>query len=442
MRRYVIIGSGVAGISAIEAIRKLDQSGEIFLVSDDMHGYYSRPGLAYYLTGELPEEHLFPYSKSDFKNLNLHYLHAKVIKINVADHQVLLNNGKPLRYDRLLIAVGASAASLKIPGSELTGVVKLDSLEDARHILHLTRKSRSAVVVGGGITALEIVEGLLARGVKTHFLLRGETYWGNVLDQVESEIVLHKLQEEGVKIHFNTEIESILSKRGKLAGIQTKDGRRLACDMLAYAIGIQPRIELAEGSGLKTKRGFLVDSQLRTNAPDIFAAGDVAEVYDPFTGKSVIDSLWGPARDQGNIAGTNMAGVSVPYTKPIPFNVTRLASLTTTIIGKVGKGLDQDLVGIARGDSETWRQLPDAIAAQADFDVNRLRILVGQSTLLGAILIGNQSLSKALHKLILHQEEIASIRNQLLQPEAPLADIIADYYIYSNEKDAHPVHQS
>jgi len=439
MRRYLIIGSGVAGISAIEAIRKLDPCGEIFLVSDDIHGYYSRPGLAYYLTGELSEEHLFPYPNSDLKNLDFHHLHARVVRIIPAEHRVLLNNNKLIQYDRLLIAVGASAASLKIPGSELEGVVKLDSLEDARHILHLSRRARSAVVVGGGITALEIVEGLLARGVRTHFLLRGESYWGNVLDPVESSIVLHKLQEEGVNIHFNTEIESILGKRGKVAGIKTKDGRHLRCDLLAFAIGIRPRTELAQKAGLETNRGLKVDNHLSTNAPDIYAAGDVAEVYDPFTDKYVIDSLWGPARDQGNIAGMNMAGVSVPYSKTIPFNVTRLANLTTTIIGTVGKGMDKDLAGIARGDSETWRQLPDAIAAQSDFDVNRLRILVGQSTLLGAILMGDQSLSKALHKLILYQEEITPIRNQLLQDNAPIASIIADYYIQSKEKNAQPI---
>lgn len=439
MRRYVIIGSGVAGIAAIEAIRKLDQRGEIILVGDEIHGYYSRPGLAYYLTGELAEEHLFPFSKNDFKQLQIQHLHARVVRIFPAEHQVLLSTGKSLHYDRLLIAVGASAASLNISGNDLEGVVKLDNLEDARRILRLARKARTAVVVGGGITALELVEGLLARGVKTHFLLRGQAYWSNVLDPVESEIVLHCLQEEGVKIHFNTEIETILGNRGKVAGIQTKDGRRLPCDMLAYAIGIRPRIELAQASGLDSNRGFLVDNHLRTNVPDIFAAGDVAEVYDPYTGKSVIDSLWGPAREQGKIAGTNMAGVSEAYSKPIPFNVTRLANLTTTIIGKVGRGADKDLVGIARGDSETWRQLPDAIAAQSDFEVNRLRILVGERTLLGAIVMGDQSLSRALHNLIINQEDISAIRNQLLVPNAPLGNLIADQYINSGAMYAQPV---
>lgn len=123
-----------------------------------------------------------------------------------------------------------------------------------------------------------------------------------------------------------------------------------------------------------------------------------------------------------------MAGMRVPYIKPLAFNVTRLAHLTTTIIGSVGRGRDQDLPGIARGDSETWRMLPDAIAAQSDFDVNRLRILVGEASMLGAVVMGDQTLSKAMQQLILQRADIKHIRQQLLQPDAPLGDILADFW--------------
>src|SRR6185436_20338695 len=140
--------------------------------------------------------------------------------------------------------------------------------------------------------------------------------------------------------------------------------------------------------------------------PNIYAAGDVAQVYDPSTGTSILDSLWSPARQQGRAAGLNMAGKKTPYTKSVPFNVTRLAGLTTTIIGTVGRGRDDDLVGIARGDSETWRQLPDSMAAQTGFDVNRLRLLVGEKTLLGAIVMGDQKLSLPLERIISERVDI------------------------------------
>lgn len=436
MQRYIIIGSGPAGVAAAEAIRSQDAQGEVLLVSDDPHGYYSRPGLAYYLTGEIPEELLFPLKETDFQKLRLRRVKARVVNLDPHAHQIELHSGERVGYDRLLIAIGATAVRASIPGSELQGVVKLDHLEDARRILNAARKARAAVVIGGGITALELVEGLVTRRVKTHYLLRGDRYWSNVLDETESKIVEQRLEEEGVKLHYHTEIDQILGKGNRVIGVQTKDGRRIACDLVAVAIGIKPRIELAERAGILVDRGVLVNEYMQTSAEDIFAAGDIAQVYDPTSGRSILDSLWGPAREQGKTAGLNMAGRQVAYNKPVAFNITRLARLTTTIIGAIGGGRDEDLPGIARGDSETWRQMPDAIAAQADFDVNRIRVLVGEQTLLGAIVMGDQTLSRALQHLIIHQTDIRSIRQQLLQPDAPLGDILSNFWIDWKSKNA------
>jgi NAD(P)H-nitrite reductase large subunit/Pyruvate/2-oxoacid:ferredoxin oxidoreductase delta subunit len=428
-RQYVILGSGPAGIAAAEAIRSLDPAGRITLVSDEPEGYYSRPGLAYFLTGEMPAEGLFPYGEADFRRLRVERLHGRAERVEPGSHRVSLQNGESLPYDRLLIATGASAASLRAPGADLEGVVKLDNFADARRIHTLARRARRAVVVGGGITALELVEGLVSHKVKTHYFLRGERYWNNVLDELEARIIEQRLIEERVAIHFHTEIEEVLGdRRGRVTAVRTRDGRIYPCDLLAVAVGVLPRKELAAGAGLKLERGILVSEHMQTSDPDIYAAGDVAQVYDPLTGVSVLDSLWGPAREQGRTAGLNMAGVAAAYIKPVPFNVTRLARLTTTIIGRVGRGEDADLHGIARGDSETWRQLPDAIAAQANFEVNRLRLLVGKRSLLGAVVMGDQTLSQPLHRLVSKQVDISKVRDKWLQPGAPLADLVADFW--------------
>jgi NAD(P)H-nitrite reductase large subunit len=283
-------------------------------------------------------------------------------------------------------------------------------------------------VVGGGITALELVEGLLSRGVKVHYLLRGDRYWSNVLDKQESSIIEHRLHKEGVNIHHHAEAVELLEKHGRVQSVRLLDGRILRCDILAYAIGIRPRVRLAREAGLAIDRGILANEYLQTNNPDIYVAGDVAQVYDPLSKRSIIDSLWGPAREQGYTAGLNMAGQKKAYVKVVPFNVTRLAGLTTTIIGTVGRGHDEDLIGIARGDSETWRALPDAIVAQTGFEVNRLRLLVGENTLLGAIIMGDQKLSFPLEKIISSHADITPIREKLLESNAPIADIIADYW--------------
>lgn len=426
--RYVIIGTGVAGISAVEAIRGVDRSGEVVMLGDDPHGYYSRPGLAYLLTGEVQDKTLFPKTREDYARLKFTYKMARVQGIDRKVKTLQLDDKSLLSYDKLLIATGASAIPLTVPGANLQGVMKLDHLEDARGILKYAKRGRTAIVVGGGITALELTEGLLARGVHVHYLLRGTRYWSNVLDEQESRIVEGRLQAEGVTLHFRSEVQEILGRSGKVTGVRLLDGRTMKCDMLAYAVGIKPRLELAQSADLVIDRGILVNEYLQSSDPDIYAAGDVAQVYDPFTGRSVLDSLWSPAREQGYAAGLNMAGKNKAYVKAVPFNVTRLAGLTTTIIGAVGSGRDEDVVGIARGDSETWRQLPDAIVAQSGFDINRVRLLVGEDHLIGAIVMGDQKLSAPLQRIISEKINISSIRDGLLKKDAKIADLIVDFW--------------
>jgi NAD(P)H-nitrite reductase large subunit len=254
-----------------------------------------------------------------------------------------------------------------------------------------------------------------------------------VLDEQESRIVEHRLQEDGVRLHFHAEVAEILGKHNQVRGVRLVDGKTLSCDLVAYAIGVRPRLELAKQAGLEVERGILVNEYMQTNDADIFAAGDVAQVYDPVSGQSVLDSLWGPAREQGHAAGLNMAGRQTPYRRAVPFNVTRLAGLTTTIIGMVGSGRDDDLVGIARGDSETWRHLPEAIIAQSGFEVNRLRLLVGEQTLLGAVVMGDQKLSFPLEKIISAGMDISPIRERLLAPQAKIGEVIAEFWLSRRE---------
>ena len=430
MTDYLIIGSGVAGIAAVEAIRSQDQRSEIILISNERDGFYSRPGLAYYLTGELTEADLKPFSKQNFDELRCRCVHAEVSAIVPSQSMIQLQDGAQIPYKRLLIATGAQAARMDIPGLDSKGVVKLDNIADVRQIRKLALRGKRAVVIGGGITALEIVEGLVANKVITHYFLRGKRYWSNVLDDTESRIVELRLKEEGVRIHYQTSLERIYEKRGRITGVRTQAGQDIKCDLLAYAIGIRPRVELAKVCGLEVDRGIIVNQHQQTSQPTIFAAGDVAQVYDPITGNHVIDSLWGLAREQGWIAGLNMAGANQAYMRGTPFNVTRLANLTTTIVGTVGKGQDDDLRGIARGDSEVWRQLPDAIAVQSDFEVNHIRLILGDNTLLGSIIMGDQTLSQPLRELINHKVPITSIREKLLEPNAPLTDLIIDHWTH------------
>ena len=426
--QYVLVGSGVAAVAAAETIRRLDARGRIYIIGEEKDGYYSRPGLAYYLTGEIPERMLFPMRPEDFRRMDIHLVHDRVEGIDPQAQRVRMTRRGWLPYDRLLLAVGAEAVRPDLPGVELEGVVYLDNLDRTRALLRLARRAKEAVVIGGGITALELAEGLRARGLKVHYLLRGDRYWRRVLDEVESRIVEQRLQHMGIRIHYRTEIEEILGKKGRVVGVRTKDGRVLRCQMVGIAVGIAPRIALAREAGIATDRGILVNEYMETSVPHIYAAGDVAQVFDPRVGRHVLDSLWPLARRQGIAAGYNMAGKRVPYHRGTPLNVTRLAHITTSIMGMVGQREADPDAGIVRGDSEVWRALPDAILAQKSEDINSIRLMVGERHLLGAVLMGDQTLSRALYTLIDQRADIRPIREALLKPQAPIADILADFW--------------
>lgn len=431
---FLIIGTGIAAFSAVEGILKAMPRASITLIGEDPTPFYSKPGLAYFLTGEIPESQLFPQSFQYLKQIKR--INARVVAIHPGLHQVECADGRLLAYEKLLLATGSQASKINLPGNHLQNILNLDNLADARAIVKLARKVRTAVVVGGGITSLELVEGLRKQGVQVHYLIRGKHYWDNVLDEFESQVVEQQLQQEGVQIHFQTEIAEILGKT-QVEGILTKDGRKIACQMLAVAIGVTPRKELAQTAALAIERGIMVNATFQTSNPDIFAAGDVAQVLDPLSGKSILDTLWSTSREQGFSAGLNMAGRITPYQKSTAFNVTRLANLTTTIAGMVGQPSQTDaLFEIVRGDSETWRQIPEAIQTQNNFDVNHIRLMVGQNNLLGAVLMGDQTLSYPLRVLINHQADIRSIRDALLQPDAQLADILSAFWIVWRQRHA------
>lgn len=428
MTHYIIVGSSIAALSAAEAIRQCEARATISLISEEAHDFYSRPGLAYLLRGDIPEKQLFARTPADWKALNVTRLHALAVGVQPDAHAITLSTGQTLYYDRLLLATGSTAVTPDFPGVDLTGVVKLDNLDDIRSILKLAGRNKTAVVIGGGITALELVEGLRARGLKVHYLMRADRYWANVLDEVESRLVEDRLRHEGVHIHPRTQISRALGERGKLKAVETMAGKLIKCDLLAVAIGVRPRLELALAAGLAIDRGILVDEYLRTSAPDVFAAGDVAQVRDPLTGKAQMDVLWSVALEQGRAAGLNMAGAQTPYVKSVPMNVTQLAGLVTTIIGAVGGGRDEDLVTISRGDSETWRARLDAwVFAESD-QTDRVRLLVGERTLVGALIMGDQMLSRPLYQLIAAQADITPIKPQLLSGSHAALDQLLKFH--------------
>ena len=429
--RFVIIGMGAAGLGAAETIRRYQPSATITMIADDPHGYYSRPGLAYVLSAEVPTGQLFPIDRERWKQLGIRRVYSRAAQLRLKEHQVVMDGDQSFSYDALLLATGSAAVPLKVPGNDLDGIVMLDSLEDMRRIVRVARRAREAVVIGGGITALEIVEGLRAQRVRVHYMMRGDRFWRSVLDEVESRIVEERLAHEGVTIHHNTEVARILGRRDwlgrqRIVGVETADGQVVRCQAVGAAIGVRPRLGLVAGTDIQTDRGIMVNERLETSVPSVYAAGDVAQVHDPLTGRAQLDVLWPVAVAQGRVAGANMAGVHTTYDRGVPLNVTRLAGLVVMLIGAVGRRgePDSDLLTISRGDSEVWRGIPNVIVVYDQHEVNRQRLVIKGNHLVGAIIIGDQSLSPTIYRLIQDRVDITPYLSALQAPHVNLGQVL------------------
>ena len=431
-----MIGLGPASVSAAEAVRSQDPTGDILIIGAEPHGYYSRPGLAYYLADEVPERQLFPFRPDDFTRLGMRLILNPAARIDPPGHTVTLEDHEVIPYDRLLIATGSRAIPIDVPGADLEGVVKLDDLEDARQLIRQSRRAKAAVVVGGGITALEIVEGLHARRVHVHYLMRKDRYWSDVLSESESHIVEQGLQVLGVHIHRQAELARVLGLRGRVVGVETALGETIPCDMLAAAVGVLPRKELAVAAGLLCARGVVVNEYLQSSNEDIFAAGDVAEVCEPVANRFTLEILWSSAVAKGRVAGLNMSGSPVhAYDRGAPLNVTRLAGLKVSIMGTVGGGRDPDMRSIARGDSETWRRSGDAAAVEWQAGDAHIRLVLGGTNILGAVVMGDQALSFPLEQLVTAGADVSAIRERLIQAHPSRSDLIQEFW--ANWKVSH-----
>ena len=418
--RYVIIGNGAAGATAAQTIRQNDAAGEIVILTAEPYPMYSRPGLAYVLIKEVPPEQIMARTLDWYEEWGINLVLGEAVRLDVQRQVVWLRDGRSLTYDRLLIATGARATPPPYPGSELDGVVYLDTLDGTKELVQKTRRARRAVVIGGGITALELSEGLTHRGVETHYFLRRDRLWGRVFNDEEAALLEQKMKAHHVHIHYNTEAVEILgNRRGRVRGVRLEDGSEFKCDLVGVAIGVKPLIDVVANSPIATDRAILVDEQMQTSVPNVYAAGDCAQVYDRWTEKHMLDILWPSAVAEGNAAGLNMVGKAYQYQKGSPFNACLLFGLHITTMGQINPRSEADdepqiLQHVSRGSSEVWYTHPrpyrSAWSAEKD---NTIRLVLSGDYLVGALVIGEQSLTDSLRYLIEHEVNIADMFEEL-----------------------------
>lgn len=323
--RYLIIGNSAAGIFAAETIRGLDPVGKITMISKEDCIPYSRCLTSYYLGKEIPEEGMHIRSKDFYNETGIDFIGGTVERVDPDYKYVVLDSGKKVDYDKLLIATGASPFSPPLEGSDMEGVFQLRTSADAKAIAEFAPKVKTAVVMGAGLVGLKGAHGLHELGIKVivvgsaPYLMRYST------DPESSEILIRLLEKEGYRILLNTKAERILGERnseGKMSvsGVVLNTGEHIPCQMVLKAIGVRPNVRLVEDSGVFVNKGIVVDDEMETYVKDIYAAGDVAEADDFLNGGKSVSALWPTATEQGIIAGCNMAGLKRIYQGSMALN--------------------------------------------------------------------------------------------------------------------------
>jgi nitrite reductase (NADH) large subunit len=319
--RYVIIGTSAAGLAAAEVVRARDPEGSISLISDEEHLPYSRPLLTYLLGREIKPEKIFLKSADYFAAWGFNPVLGKaVVRVDPEAHTVTLAGGDTLPFDRLLIASGARPRRPDIPGLDLDGVYTLRHLADVQRLEAGLPEGGTVVVVGAGAVGLKMADALVTRGLTVRLLARGAQPLTRILDQVSAELLMAVVQEKGIDLHLHSWPEAVLGKNGRVTGVALNNNRELEAQAVLFSVGVEPRVEFLAGTDLAEADGIRVDSLMRSQAPDIFAAGDCCVPKHLLTDQHTSFHIWPAAVAQGQVAGANMAGGRRRYDGILPMN--------------------------------------------------------------------------------------------------------------------------
>ena len=362
--RYVIIGNGIAGVSAAEVIRQRDDAAEVVIISDESSHFYARTALMWVYMRQMGMRNLEPRERWWWAEQRLSLVQDRVSRIHAEQRRLDLRDGQPMEYDRLLLAVGGSANMFGWPGQELDGVCNMCTLGDLQKLEDVRGRLQRAVVVGGGLIGVELAEMMVHDHVPVTYLIREPWYWDMVLSREEAEPVHQRMRDSGVDLMLADEIGAIEGDDdGRVSAVITKKGEELPCQMVGIAVGVRSNIELAKSSGIVCDRGILVDESMATSVPGVYAAGDCAEIMRSGDAPNLSQKLWYTGIHQGRAAGNAMVGDTVRYDPGIPYNAAQFFLMDYLNVGWMKKApfpLPPRLAGEVKADDleEYFHQAP------------------------------------------------------------------------------------
>jgi 3-phenylpropionate/trans-cinnamate dioxygenase ferredoxin reductase subunit len=315
---FVIVGAGLAGAKAAAALREEGFEGRVVLVGDEAQPPYERPPLSKdYLRGETEREKLFVHPQSFYREQEIELRPDDgAVRIDPADGAVELKSGERLRFDRLLLATGAEPRRLKVPGADLEGVHYLRSVEDSDAIRARLAGGGKVVVIGAGWIGSEAAASARQEGLEVVVIDPGAVPLERVLGPEVGAIYRDVHSDHGVQLMLGTGVEAF-EGASSVERVRTSDGESVDCDFVIAGIGVEPRTELALSGGLEVDNGIVVDGNLQSSVPGIFAAGDVARHQHPTFGPLRVEH-WANALNQGPAAARNLLGLDRPYDR-VPY---------------------------------------------------------------------------------------------------------------------------
>lgn len=335
MRQIVILGNGIAGITAARHIRKRSDD-EILVISGESDHFYSRTALMYIYMGHMAYENTKPYEDHFWQENRIRLMRAWIRSVDTEKRLLHDALGRQIPYDVLILATGSKSNKFGWPGQELTGVQGLYSLQDLESMEQHTRGIERGVVVGGGLIGIEMSEMMHSRGIPVSFLVRESSWMEQVFPAEESEMINQEIRDNGIDLRLGTELERIEGDdRGRVEAAVTKNGERIPCQFLGLTVGVSPNIDFLQGSGIECERGVMVDERLQTSVPGVYAIGDCAQVREPKPGRRPVEPLWYTGRIMGEYVARIICGDELAYDPGLWFNSAKFYDLEWQVYGKV-----------------------------------------------------------------------------------------------------------
>ena len=309
--KHIILGNGPAGVVAAETLRRAAPADDILLVGNEDAPPYSRMAIPYLLEGNIDERGTY-LRKADghFEQLRIRQRRGRAVAVNSEKHTVLFEDGQFENYDRLLIATGSHPVRPPIPGIDLPQVHTCWTLADARAIADLARPGARVVQLGAGFIGCIIMESLVKRGVELTVVEMGDRMVPRMMTPEAGAMIKRWVEKQGVRVVTKAGVERIENGENSPLTVTLSTGDQVACDLLIVAAGVAPNVAFLEGTPVHVAKGVLVDDTMQTSVPGIYAAGDVAEAPDLFSGRHLVAAIQPNAADQARIAALNMAGAA------------------------------------------------------------------------------------------------------------------------------------